>query len=436
MNLLLYNFIWKILKNFIPTYLKSRIKKGKEEINRIHERYGVSIRERKEGNLIWLHGSSVGESVAAIALANSMIKNGYNIDKKSYFLITTNTLTSSKFVNSKIKNGLPAIHQYHPFDHKDFVKKFINHWKPNMAIFLESDFWPNLIHLTQQKNIPTILASSQMSKKSALFWRGFGKLLARKIFTNIDLVLAVDPHNAELFKTLGAKNIKSLTSLKSIAEKPLIDINYIKNLKTNLGNKKVFLASSTHPGEEEILIHLANLLRKNGRNDTIIFIAPRHVKRSLSIQNLIKNAGFDIKCRSKHELPNKNDFFYLADSMGEMGSLIEISNLVFVAGSMVENIGGHNPAEASNFGKAVIMGPYTEKCNAQINDLVWSGGAIKINKIKNYKQKFVNKILELLDEPLRLEDMGRNALEASGYAQQRADEASEYLLNLYKQRYK
>ena len=431
MTLFLYNFLWQVLKNFVPTYLKYRVRKGKEEENRIHERYGVPIRKRDNGNLIWLHGSSVGESVAALALAKSMLKIGFN-KKNLKFLITTNTVTSAKFVKDKIETGFPGIHQYHPFDHPSYVNKFLSHWKPDMAIFLESDFWPNLIYLTTLKKIPTILASSQMSKKSSRFWRGIGNLLGKKIFKNVELILAVDPHQAELFKKLGAKNIKSLTSLKSIAEKPPIDINYINQIKEKIKNKKILLAASTHPGEEEILIQLANLLRQKAINDTLIIIVPRHIKRSQSIQNLVKNAGYDIKCRSKQELPDKSDYFYLADTMGEMGSLIEISNLVFVAGSMVEKIGGHNPAEAANFGKAVIMGPYTEKCTAQINDLVWSGGGIKIQLNSKYKKNFVNSVHQLLNEPLRMEDMGKNALEASGYAQLRADEAGEYLMSIFK----
>ena len=120
--------------------------------------------------------------------------------------------------------------------------------------------------------------------------------------------------------------------------------------------------------------------------------------------------------------------------MGEMGSLIEISNLVFVAGSLIKKIGGHNPTEAASLGKAVIMGPYTEKCEAQINDLVWSGGAIKIEKSPEFKNLFIEKVIELLNQPLILEDMGKNALDACGYAQLRADEASEYLLEIFKNR--
>ena len=431
MTLFLYNFIWQILKNFIPMYLRYRFRKGKEEENRIHERYGVSLRKRNYGHLIWLHGSSVGESVAALALANSMLKIGFNKNDLK-FLITTNTVTSARFVKSKIDSGFPGIHQYHPFDHPNYVNKFLSHWKPDMAIFLESDFWPNLIYLTSLKKIPTILASSQMSIKSSRFWRGVGNLLAKKIFKNVELVLAVDPHQADLFKKLGAKSIKSLTSLKSIAEKPPIDIVYMNQIKSKVNDKKVLLAASTHPGEEEILIQLANSFRQKAIHNVLIIIVPRHTKRSQSIQKLVKNAGYDIKCRSKKELPHKNDYFYLADTMGEMGSLIEISNLVFVAGSMVEKIGGHNPAEAANFGKAVIMGPFTEKCNAQINDLVWSGGGIKIELNKKYKINFVSTVHQLMNEPLRMEDMGKNALVASGYAQLRADEAGEYLFSIFK----
>ena len=334
-------------------------------------------------------------------------------------------------IKDKIKKGLPAIHQYHPYDHPKFVSKFLKHWRPNLAVFLESDFWPNLIYLTTKTKIPTILASSQMSEKSARFWSGIGIFLAKKIFGNVNQVLAVDPKQADLFKRLGAKNIKSLTSLKSIAEKPIINQNYIHNIKKNLVKKKILLAASTHPGEEELMIKLANLLRQNANDKILIIIAPRHIKRSLAIQNLVKSAGFDVKSRSKGEFPSKNDQFYLSDTMGELGSLIEVADLVYVAGSMVP-VGGHSPSEASQFGKPVVMGPHSEKCNAQIKDLVLSGGAIQIEKNLDMNVNFINQIIELLNHPERLEDMGKNSLIASGYAQQRADEASLYLLDFLK----
>ena len=429
MSLITYNFLWGIIKYFLPNYLARRQKKGKEDSKRINERFGVSRKERPEGTIIWLHGTSVGESVAALALANSMKQNGYGNNNNEFFLLTTNTLSAAKLIKDKIKKGLPAIHQYHPYDHPKFVTKFLDHWKPNMAVFLESDFWPNLIYMTAKSNVPTILASSQMSNRSARFWTGLGYFLARKIFSQVTDVLAVDPKQELLFKKLGAPNVKSLTSLKSIAEKPTIDKNYIRSLKKHLTRKKVLLAASTHPGEEELMIKLADLLRKQAYDDILIIIAPRHIKRSSIIQNRIKAAGFDIKSRSKGEFPYKNDTFYLSDTMGEMGSLMEVADLVYVAGSMVP-VGGHSPAEASQFGKPVIMGPHTEKCDAQIKDLVWSGGAVQIEKSPDMTKYFLNTTIELLSNKERLEDMGRNSLIASGYAQQRADEASIYLLDI------
>ena len=432
MSLTTYNFLWGMVKFILPNYLERRQKKGKEDIHRINERFGISKNNRPDGTLVWLHGTSVGESVAALALANSMSKNGYGNNKKEFFLLTTNTLSAAKLIKDKIKKGLPAVHQYHPYDHPEFVYKFLQHWKPNMAVFLESDFWPNLIYLTAKTKIPTVLASSQMSDKSARFWTGLGIFLAKKIFGQVTNVLAVDPKQEALFKKLGAKNVKSLTSLKSIAEKPPVNQNYVLNLKKNLIKKKIILASSTHPGEEELMIKLADLLRKNAQDNILIIIAPRHIKRSMSIQNRVKSAGFDIKCRSKGDYPAKNDKFYLSDTMGEMGSLIEVSDLVFVAGSMVP-VGGHSPSEASQFGKPVIMGPHSEKCDAQIKDLVWSGGAIQIEKEPKMNQNFLNNVVELISNKERLEDMGKNSLIASGYAQQRADEASIHLLELLNQ---
>ena len=433
MTYALYNILWRLIDYFLITYLNFRVEKGKEVKSRLNERFGECSIRKKNKKIIWIHGSSVGESVAALALANSMLKNGF--DKKEFhFLITTNTVTSSNFVNNKIKNGFPGTHQFNPLDNPKFVNKFLDFWTPKMAIFVESDFWPNLIYRSSLKKIPLILASSQMSKKSSRFWRGLGRGLAKKIFKEIDLVLAVDPFNAELFKTLGSKKVKSLTSLKSIADKPQVNIEYMLKLKSCIKNKNIFLAASTHPGEEEILITLANKLRSKGINNTLIIIAPRHIERGKDIKKLISTAGYDIKSRSNDELPSQGDFFYLADTMGEMGSLIEIANLVFVAGSLIKKIGGHNPTEAASLGKAVIMGPYTEKCDAQINDLVWSGGAIKIDKSSEFKNNFIEKVIALLNQPLLLEDMGKNALDACGYAQLRADEASEYLLDIFKNR--
>ena len=148
MSLTIYNSIWGFVKFILEPYLERRVKKGKEDVHRINERYGISNKIRPKGTLIWLHGTSVGESVAALALANSMKKNGFGKNNNEFFLLTTNTLSAAKLIKDKIKKGLPAIHQYHPYDHPEFVSKFLKHWKPSMAVFLESDFWPNLIYLT------------------------------------------------------------------------------------------------------------------------------------------------------------------------------------------------------------------------------------------------------------------------------------------------
>ena len=164
-------------------------------------------------------------------------------------------MSAAKLIKDKIKKGLPAIHQYHPYDHPKFVLRFLKYWQPSMAVFLESDFWPNLIYLTTKTKIPEI-KFFQLSIVYAT-WSGLGIFLAKKIFSNVTQVLAVDPKQANLFKKLGAKNIKSLTSLKSIAEKPAINQNYIYNLKKNLFKKKILLAASTHQGEEELMIKLA-----------------------------------------------------------------------------------------------------------------------------------------------------------------------------------
>ena len=213
MTYALYNFLWKLIDYFLINYLNFRVEKGKEIKSRLNERFGKCYIRKENKKIIWIHGSSVGESVAALALANSMLKNGFD-KKKFHFLITTNTVTSSNFVNNKIKNGFPGTHQFNPLDNPKFVNKFLDFWTPEMAIFVESDFWPNLIYRSSVKKIPLILASSQMSIKSSRFWRGLGRGLAKKVFKKIDLVLAVDPSNAELFKSLGSKKSKKFNKFK------------------------------------------------------------------------------------------------------------------------------------------------------------------------------------------------------------------------------
>ena len=210
-----------------------------------------------------------------------------------------------------------------------------------MAVFLESDFWPNLIYLTARSNVPTVLASSQMSQKSARFWTGLGYFLAKKIFSQVTQVLAVDPKQELLFKKLGAPHVKSLTSLKSIAEKPPVNENYIRNLKKYL-IKKVLLAASTHP-VKELMIN-TDLLRKQAHDDILIIIAPRHIKEVLLFKIELKLQGLILNLEVREFLIEM--IFYLSDTMGEMGSLIEVADLVYVR--VMVPVGGHSPSEASN----------------------------------------------------------------------------------------
>ena len=240
MTLTTYNFLWGIIKYFLPNYLARRKKNSKEDGHRINERYGVSRKKRPNGTIVWLHGTSVGESVAALALANSMKKNGYGDNNTEFFLLTTNTLSAAKLIKDKIKKDYQQSTNITPMTIQNLLLNLLSIGNLTWRVF-ESDFWPNLIYLTARSNVPTVLASSQMSQKSARFWTGLGYFLAKKIFSQVTQVLAVDPKQELLFKKLGAPHVKSLTSLKSIAEKPPVDENYIRNLKKYLIKKRYYL---------------------------------------------------------------------------------------------------------------------------------------------------------------------------------------------------
>ena len=297
--------------------------------------------------------------------------------------------------------------------------KFINNFHDLIGVSSPNE---KLTHVMNQEGIrviPLDMTRKITPIKDMVALIGMIRILRKE---RPDVVHSHTP-KAGIIAMLASLICKIPHRLHTVAGLPLMETSGFK--------KKILLAASTHQGEEELMIKLAFLLRQNNNDKVLIIIAPRHIKRSLAIQNLVKSAGFDIRCRSKGEFPSKSDQFYLSDTMGEMGSLIEVSDLIFVAGSMVP-VGGHSPSEAAQFGKPVIMGPHSEKCDAQIKDLVWSGGAIQIEKSQDLNSNFIQEINGLLNNPQKLEDMGKNSLIASGYAQQRADEASLYLLDFLK----
>ena len=352
----LYNLIWHLLRPFIPLILRVRAWRGKEIASRLHDRFGQPQLDQKVKGAIWIHAVSVGETVAAIGLAKALA----SALPKARFLITTNTVSAAAMVERESANGMALSHAFQPLDHPHFVDQFLQHTRPILAIFMESDFWPNLISKTAAKAIPVIFASSQLSSTAFHRWTK-QPAMAKAVFAAPQMVLAVNDAQAAQFQRLGtpADIITVLGSLK-LGAMADADPALCQSLKTAIGKRQILLAASTHDGEDASMIAAANALG----DGWLTIIAPRHPDRG----NQIAAASNSAPQRSLGQFPSKDHNLYIMDSFGEMGSLFSLADLVILGGSFMPK-GGHNPLEPAAFGLPIITGQHIFKNSAEFAGL-------------------------------------------------------------------
>ena len=346
-------FFYRIIINFIiilsPLIILIRLLKKKEHPIRFKEKFCFFSKKRGQGKLIWFHGASVGEILSIIPLVEKLEKNK-NINK---ILITSSTLSSSNiFLKFKFKK---TIHQFFPIDSNFFTKKFIEYWKPSLAIFIESEIWPNIILNLKNKNILLILLNARITKKSYKKWKKIS-FFSRSIFNKFDICLAQNDETKNYLKKLGAENIKKLGNLK-FSETTLKNINKInKNTQKFFDSKKIlFGAISTHQNEEIFCTKIHADLKKRYINGITIII-PRHIHRAPDIKEEIEKIGLKVHLHSSgRKIDNKTDI-YLVDTFGETKLFIKICKIVFLGGSLIQH-GGQNPLESARLGCKVIHGP-------------------------------------------------------------------------------
>ena len=353
MSLRLYNFLWRCLYPVIGLLLARRARAGKEDKTRIGERYGRYNKTYQKG-CIWLHAVSVGETIAALALAEAIHDEDSG---QTPIIITTNTVTAADMIR-RTKTRATITHIYQPLDHPAFVDRFLDMFAPQVAIFLESDFWPNLVTRTAARDIPVIFASAQLSQKAASSWHR-RPAIAQQLFGCADLILAVDADQKQHFINLGAEasSVHVGGSLKMTTASLSIDADLQAPIRTASGKRAIFLAASTHESEDEAAIAVA---RQHG-DKILTIIAPRHPERADTIAAMAhKSLGQAIPQRSKDQKPDSKTALYILDSLGEMGSVFDIADVVFLGGSLVPK-GGHNPLEPASFGVPIITGPHIFK---------------------------------------------------------------------------
>ena len=377
-----YYQLMKRADRHVERRLRSRLLMGKEDPERLEERLGISLAERPTGNLIWFHAASVGESLSLVELIKriSYSQPDYN------FLITTGTITSAKLILSRLPSN--AVHQYIPVDTPKAVEKFLDRWRPSLAIWTESEFWPNLISFTSARDIPMILINARISEKSYRRWRFFKKSL-KNLIEKFNYSLIQDEKTVKYFSKIGisSNNFELTGTLKEgSAALPHSEIEQVEISKQIL-NRPVWLAASTHEGEEK-LIAAAHRHASKASQGLLLIIVPRHPERGLEIASILTKENFKICLRSKKDKISSDTQIYIADTLGELGLWYRIAPVSFVGGSFVP-IGGHNPFEPAALGSAILHGPYVENFKEIYNRLNVAGAAVKIEEASELGVKLI-----------------------------------------------
>ena len=332
---------------FASILLAGRAKRGKENRQRLPERRGESRLARPEGALVWLHGASVGELASVLPLIERIRARGL------YVLVTSGTVTSSGLAEQRLPRGV--VHQFVPLDVPKFARRFLEHWRPDLALFVESDLWPNLMIEASARNVPMVLINGRLSEHSFQRWRRLPSSIFN-LLGRLDLCLAGTPSDAARFGELGAPQVVTTGNLKLDVPAPPADHAKLDALREAIGGRPVIAAASTHAGEEGLVIEAHSRLRANFPG-LLTLIAPRHPERGPGVVEIAAAAGLSTALRSRGELPKRSTEIYVADTVGELGLVYRLSPVVFIGGSLVRH-GGQNPIEAAKLRTAILHGPH------------------------------------------------------------------------------
>ncbi|HEX4506827.1 MAG TPA: 3-deoxy-D-manno-octulosonic acid transferase [Alphaproteobacteria bacterium] len=333
----------------LELYLRRRLKAGREDTQRFGERHGIASRPRPEGFLIWFHAASVGESMSMLRLLDRLLEERPGLS----ILVTTGTVTSAAMVAERLKDRV--VHQYVPVDRPAWVRRFLDHWRPDCAIWIESEIWPNLLTGIADRQIPAALVNARMSERSRARW-SLAPNTIRRLLGSFTLCLAQTEDEAQRLGELGARDVRYVGHLKFAADPLPADGQALEQLKSAIGTRPLWVLASSHEGEEEIAIAAHRRLTERFP-DLLTVIVPRHTKRGGAIADLAEAAGLTVSLRSSGLPPAIKDGIYISDSMGELGIWYRLTRIACIGGSLVP-IGGHNPIEAAQLGCALLYGPH------------------------------------------------------------------------------
>ena len=343
----LYQILIKKILILSQLIIFFRILKKKEDRKRYKEKFCFPSKRRINGNLIWFHGSSVGELLSILPLVQVLEKN----KSINQILITTSTLSSAQIF--KKYNLKKTVHQFFPIDSIFFSYKFLNYWKPTIAIFIESEIWPSIFRVLNKKNIPLVLLNARITKKTFKKWISVKKF-SNSVFQNISIAYPQNEETLNYLKKLNISKIKKIGNLKFFNNQQSKFTKLDQTFLKNIDNKKIWCASSTHPGEEIICVNAHINLKKKYKN-LLTIIIPRHIHRVNKIVDEIKSLDLNVVLHSSRPKKLNDTDIYLVDTYGETKKFYQATDIVFM-GKSISRKGGQNPLEPANLGSAVLYG--------------------------------------------------------------------------------
>lgn len=375
----------------IRRYIEKRKKMGKEDVKRFNERVGRPTKPRPDGRLIWLHGASVGESISMLPLINRLLE----IYPDAHVMVTTGTTTSAEVMAKRLPER--AFHQYLPIDNPVFSARFIRHWQPTIALWFESEFWPAMLSTIKRRNIPLILINGRISNKSFKRWQQFDFII-KEILDCFTACLGQSEEDAYRLRALGAKDAMCLGNLKYAGLPIPVDEDKKKEIQKEIGERPVWLISSTHHDEEAKIGRFLKELQKK-HPGLLTIIAPRHPTRGVEVRNTLRDEyGLNTSLRSANEQISQQTEVYIADTIGEMGIWYELCPIVFIGGSLIPH-GGQNFMEPSRCRDAVIVGPHMHNFTDAMNRAKKADAIIQVNDVID----LIDMVNQLLDNKELLE---------------------------------
>lgn len=365
-----YRALSIVLGPAINLYLGQRLARGKEDRERFAERRGHASRPRLAGPLVWVHAASVGEAVSILSLIDRLLVERPRLS----VLVTTGTVTSARLLAHRLPPDR-AWHQYVPIDRPADVRRFLAHWRPDLAVWIESELWPNLITETHAQGVPLLLLNGRMSLRSFRGWQRLPGLIG-PLLKSFALCLAQDAVQADRFLRLGAAEAATVGDLKAAAAPLPVDESRFAELAAQVAGRPLWLAASTHEGEEEIAAFAHRALMRHERG-LLTIIAPRHPARGDAIEAMLAARGLNVARRSRGEPVDASSDIYLADTLGELGLFYRLAGIAFVGGSIARK-GGHNPLEAALLDCAILHGPDMSNCAAMARALASVGATITV----------------------------------------------------------